>query len=209
MPAYLPALTPDQFRHQQEKGMQIVDTRSPEAIAGALIPESIAIPLNMLPAYAGWFISYDRPIGLVMHTADEMDVAVRHLYRLGYDTISGYLASGLHEWETKGRQFQRIPALYAGTLAEKIENKEDFTLLDVRSEAEYERGHLPNALNLYVGNVPDRIDTIDRDRQVVTFCGSGRRAIVAASLLKAAGFEDVWNCFGSMEACSEIGCPMA
>ena len=205
---YLPALTPDQFRRQQENGMQIVDTRSPEAIAGTLIPGSIAIPLNMLPAFAGWFLSYDRPIGLVMHAVEDIDTAIRHLYRLGYDNIQGYLVSGLHEWEIKGRKFQSIPAMYAGTLAEKIENGDDFTLLDVRSEEEYQQGHLPNATNIYVGHVPDHIDELDRNKQVVTFCGSGRRAIIAASLLKAAGFDDVHDCLGSMKACSEIGCPV-
>jgi len=209
LPGFLPALTPELFRRKQQDGMQIVDTRSPEAIAGTLIPGSLAIPLNMLPAFAGWFLSYDRPVGLVMHSNSEIKIALRHLYRLGYDNIEGFLVSGMHEWEIKGRRYDSIPAIHAGKLVEKIENEEDFTLLDVRSEQEYQQGHLPYARNIYVGHLPDHISELDRDKEVVTFCGSGRRAIIAASILKAAGFQNVQDCLGSMKACSEIGCPVA
>jgi hydroxyacylglutathione hydrolase len=208
LPRPLPALAPEVFHKKKEGGMQVVDTRSPEAIAGTLIPGSIAIPLNMIPAFAGWLLSYDQAIGLVTHSVTEVEPALRHLYRLGFDDIEGYLVGGMHEWETSGRRYQNIPAMHAGVLARKIENRDDFTLLDVRSKQEYSQGHLPNARNIYVGHLPDHIHELDRDKKVVTFCGSGRRAIIAASLLKAAGFDDVEDCLGSMKACSEIGCPV-
>jgi len=209
LPDVLSALSPDQFHNRQEKGLRVVDTRSPEAVAGAMIPGSIAIPLNMIPAFAGWFLSYDQPVGLVTHSVEDIPTALRHFYRLGFDNIECYLPGGMHKWETAGKEYYDIPAMYAGTLAQKIENGDDFTLLDVRSEQEYESGHLPNAKHIYVGLLPQHIDEIERNKKVVTFCGSGRRAIIAASILKAAGFEDVEDCLGSMKACSEIGCPVA
>ncbi|MBE0535286.1 MAG: MBL fold metallo-hydrolase [Phycisphaerae bacterium] len=208
-PEYLPALTPEQLHDAQQNGLQVVDTRSPEAVAGALIPGSIALPLNMLPAFAGWFLSYDRPIGLVIHSTDEVETAVRHLYRIGYDDIAGYLVGGLHAWEVRGKAYQTIPAIHAVDLTKKIEDSEDFLLLDVRSPEEYRRKHLPDAHNVYVGHLPEHLDELDRSRKIVTFCGSGQRALIAAALLKAAGFEDVENCFGSMKACAAVGCPVA
>ncbi|MDT8444859.1 MAG: hypothetical protein RQ722_11225 [Desulfuromonadales bacterium] len=51
-----------------------------------------------------------------------------------------------------------------------------------------------------------RLDEIPRDKPIITFCGSGRRAIIAASILKQNGFEDVQNCLGSMAACQAVGC---
>ncbi len=204
---YLPVFSSDKFSEMHHNGMQVLDIRSPEAIAGALIPGSLCIPLNMIPAFAGWYLSYDNPIGLVVENTDQIETALRYLYRLGYDKVQGYLHGGLHGWEVKGKQYQTIPSINAAQLVEKIENQEDFTLLDVRSEQEYNSGHLPNAKNIYAGTLPDHLDQIDRDKQVVTFCGSGRRAIIAASILKAASFENVHNCLGSMKACSQIGCP--
>jgi hydroxyacylglutathione hydrolase len=46
-------MTVEQFATAMEDGMVVLDTRSPEAIAGALIPGSLAIPLPMVPAFAG------------------------------------------------------------------------------------------------------------------------------------------------------------
>jgi hydroxyacylglutathione hydrolase len=43
---------------------------------------------------------------------------------------------------------------------------------------------------------------------VTTFCGSGQRAIIAASILERHGFENVEVCLGSMAACQAIGCPI-
>lgn len=208
VPRVLPALTPDEFEAKQQQGMQVVDTRSPEAICGTYMPDSLAIPLKMLPAFAGWFLSYDRPIGLILQSDDEIETAVRHLYRLGYDRIEGYLAGGMGKWEMKGKEYQSITALYAGDLMEMVENNADVTLLDVRSPDEYETGHLPNALNIYVGHLPSHLHEISSDWPVVTYCGSGRRAVVAASILKKNGFSDVQVCLGSIKACKEIGCQL-
>jgi hydroxyacylglutathione hydrolase len=59
-----------------------------------------------------------------------------------------------------------------------------------------------------MGEVPMRLDAIPRDRPITTFCGSGQRAIIAASILKRNGFENVEVCLGSMAACSAIGYPV-
>jgi len=200
------AVDADEFAVKQQKGMTVLDTRSPEAIAGAFIPGSLTIPLNMVPAFAGWFMPYDQPIGLVVESNSQIDTAVRHLIRLGYDRIGTYLESGLHEWEVEGHRYDRIPAIYARELLERMNSDEDLVLLDVRGEDEFQEGHLPGAINVYVGELPDRINEVPRGKPVVTFCGSGRRAIIAASLLKNSGFEDVSNCLGSMAACSALGC---
>ncbi len=45
-----------------------------------------------------------------------------------------------------------------------------------------------------------------RDRPITTFCGSGQRAIIAASILKRTGFNAVEVCLGSMAACRALGC---
>ncbi|MFW5735696.1 MAG: MBL fold metallo-hydrolase, partial [Oceanidesulfovibrio sp.] len=84
-------LTPDAFAKLMGDGLQIVDLRSPEAFAGAFIPGSIAMPLNMLSAYAGFILQYDTPIGLVAETHGQIDTAVRQLLRIGYETIICFL----------------------------------------------------------------------------------------------------------------------
>ena len=199
-------MTAEQFALAMEDGMVVLDTRSPEAIAGALIPGSLAIPLPMVPAFAGWYLPYDMPIGLVTQDFGDIEKAVRFLVRLGYEKVTGYLEDGLHAWETSGRHYDTIPAVHADTLKARIDNNETYTLLDVRSRTEFENSSLPDAKHIYVGEVQNRYKEIPEPRPVTTFCGSGQRAIVAASVLKRNGFDAVEVCLGSMAACAAIGC---
>lgn len=201
-------LTADQFAQAIDSQMVVLDVRHPEAIAGALIPGSVGIPLEMVPSFAGWYLAYDKPIGLVIHTADEVEKAVRFLVRMGYDNITGYLDEGLHAWETSGRPYHTIPAVHASEVKARIESDVAYTLLDVRKIDEYHSGYLPNAKHIYVGEIEQRFDEVPAARPVTTFCGSGQRAIIAASILKKQGVEQVEVCLGSMAACASVGCPV-
>lgn len=207
-PVRVPPLSADVFEEETDKGAVILDVRSAEAMGGAMIPRSLGIPLDMLPAFAGWYLSYDRDILLVVQDGEEVDTAARFLSRLGYDRVSGFLDEGLHAWETTGRDYQTIPSIHARELVRRIDTKEEFVLLDVRKESEFRSGHLPGALHIYVGELPDRLDLVPADRPIVTFCGSGKRAIIAATVLKQNGFRQVENCLGSMAACAAAGCPV-
>ncbi|MCF8127988.1 MAG: MBL fold metallo-hydrolase [Deltaproteobacteria bacterium] len=205
---YAIPLQAHEFESRMKKGALILDTRSPEAIGGALIPGSLGIPLAMIPAFAGWFLPYRKDILLVLHNVHEAESVTRYLIRMGYDRIVGFLEEGLFAWETSGRKYQTILSLHAAELTRKINEKEPFTLLDVRKESEVAQGRLPESLHIYLGDLPKRIDEIPKERPVVTFCGSGLRAVIAATILKQHGFDDVENALGSMAACAAVGCPI-
>ena len=206
LPSPLP-LDPAAFSDLGEEAA-ILDIRSKEAFAGAHLPGSLSMALERLPSHAGWFLDYDRPIGLVANAHAEVGTAVRYLVRLGYEDIPAYLTGGMFKWEVSGRRFESLPAIGAEELVVRLESEEDFLLLDVRAEGEFEDGHLPTAVNIHLGNLPDRLDEVPREKTVVTFCGSGERATIAASLLQMNGYERVEVCFGSMAACSALGCPI-
>ena len=201
-------LTASWFNDLVDSGAVILDVRSPEAIGGALIPGSLGIPLAMVTAFAGWFLPYDRDLLLVVDAYDEVETAFRHLTRIGYDRVAGFLDDGLHAWEVSGRDYQSIPTVRTRELVRRINRKENFTLLDVRKKKEFQQARLPGALHVYVGELPDNLDKVPKDKDTVTFCGSGQRAVIAATILKNAGHENVANCLGSMAACSAVGCPV-
>ena len=203
-----PPMTAEEFDQGMREGMICLDLRSPEAFAGAFIPGALAIPLQMVPGYAGYFLPYDKPIGLVADGVDEIEMAVRHLIRLGFDEIVGYLAGGMHDWETSGRPYDRIATVHVNELTRRLREKEDFTLVDVRKPEELqEDGMFPGALHIFLGDLPARLDEVPRDKPITTFCGSGKRAIIAASILKQHGYEHVEDNLGSMAACKAAGCP--
>jgi len=199
-------LPPDEFANAMDEGMVVVDVRSPEAYAGAHVPKSYSLPVDMLPAFAGMFLDYDTPLGLVVEDYSQIDEAVRGLIRIGYDKIDAFLAGGLHAWEKSGRRYGQVRAIHVSDLEERLDNGDDFTLLDVRSKTEYGSGHLRGAVQMYVGELPSKLDQIPRDRPVTTFCGSGQRAMIAAALLRRQGIEPVEDCLGSMSACSGVEC---
>lgn len=201
-------MAPSLFEEGIHRGMIVVDVRSPEAFAGAHIPGALSLPMNMLASFAGWFLSYDKPIGLVVEEGAQVREAVEHLFRIGYDNIMGYLARGMKAWQTSGRHFETVGVIDAASLKDRIDRREPFTLLDVRGIEEFNRGHLPGAKHIYVGELPRHLDALPREETITTFCGSGRRAMIAASILKAADFEHVEDCLGSMAACKAIGCPI-
>ncbi len=201
-------MTAKEVARSQQNGALLLDLRSPEAYAGACIPRSLAIPLEMIPAYAGYLIVPERDIILVPGNLEQVQAAVTYLIRMGYERLTGYLTGGLHHWETQGMEFDRIGAVHARTLTDRLKKKEDFTLLDVRQINEFKAGHLNGATHIFLGELPERIQELDQNKPVVTFCGSGKRAIIAASILKQKGFSNVEDCLGSMEACTKIGCPI-
>jgi hydroxyacylglutathione hydrolase len=199
-------LTPEQVEQAVKNEAILVDLRSPEAFAGAFIPGSLAIPLDMLPAYAGYLLDYEHDLILVPETLEQIPTAVRYLIRMGYERLAGYLKGGLTAWEVTGRAYDHIGTVHASTLERRIKANKRFTLLDVRKITEFRESRLKNATHIFLGDLQEHLDGIDKDKPVVTFCGSGRRAIIAASILKRHGFEQVEDSLGSMEACESIGC---
>jgi len=189
-----------------DEGALLLDLRSPAAFAGAFIPESLAIPLEIVPAYSGYLIDYDQDIVLVADDLRQVETAVTYLFRIGYDRICGYLKGGVKSWYVSGRPYEVIGAVHAADIDERLQNGDDFTLLDVRKRSEYQRSRLEGSVHIFLGDLQSRINELDRSKPVVTFCGSGMRAIIAASILKRHGFSRVENSLGSMQACTTVGC---
>ena len=80
-------------------------------------------------------------------------------------------------------------------------NKEDLTLLDVRTTAEYSNGHLISAVNInyYGDNFDDEIDKLDKLKPIVIYCKSGGRSSKSALKLVEKGFEKIYNLKGGFD----------
>lgn len=80
-------------------------------------------------------------------------------------------------------------------------------LVDVREPDELVDGSLPGAVNIPVGDLPQRCDELDRAKPVIVFCRSGGRSASAAEFLAASGYGDVTNLEGGMLAWLEAQQP--
>ena len=72
-----------------------------------------------------------------------------------------------------------------------MEDEADFTLLDVRSPAEYKEVRLLRSTLIPLGALRGRVDELPKDKEIITFCKISLRGYEAALILKAAGFEKV------------------
>lgn len=70
------------------------------------------------------------------------------------------------------------------------------TLLDVRTEAEFKKGTLKNAVNIPLDSLRERLDELDKNKPVYVFCQVGFRGYVASRILMQKGFREVYNLSG-------------
>jgi rhodanese-related sulfurtransferase len=77
---------------------------------------------------------------------------------------------------------------------------ESFVIVDVRTPAEFAQGHVPGAINIPVDQVASRLDELSnaKDKDVVLYCRSGKRAAQAADVLKTNGFNKLLHLEGDM-----------
>ncbi|TAN84552.1 MAG: rhodanese-like domain-containing protein [Gallionella sp.] len=85
-------------------------------------------------------------------------------------------------------------------LMQRIKANHPGLILDVRSPEEYAEGHIPGAVNIPHDQLSSRLAEIGsyKNKDVVLYCKSGRRAGVAANTLRAAGFSKLLHLDGDM-----------
>jgi rhodanese-related sulfurtransferase len=78
-------------------------------------------------------------------------------------------------------------------------------IVDVRSPEEFARGHLRTAVNLPINRLREELDSLDRRRRVVVYCGVGYRGYLAYRILVQHGFADVVNLDGGYKSVVDGG----
>jgi hydroxyacylglutathione hydrolase len=77
-------------------------------------------------------------------------------------------------------------------------------ILDVRKRSEYAEGHIPDALNIPLAELPDRLGEIP-EGEVVVHCQGGSRSAIAASILQLHGRDEVSNMSGGFSEWARSG----
>lgn len=82
-------------------------------------------------------------------------------------------------------------------------NSEDTLLLDVRTVSEFEKGHIEGAINIPVDSLRERMDELDKDKEIIEYCQVGIRGYIAARILNQNGFK-VKNMTGGYKSASTL-----
>lgn len=202
-----PALKPNEFNEYLEQGAIVVDARPPPAFGAGHIKDSYSLALKRL-GLGGWVLPYDKPILLVLGDQRHLDYVARSLIRLGYDNLVGYLAPSIVSWYKAALPLESLDLMTVIELKEKLENGEDWLVLDVRSKDEWLQGHIDGGINIYVGQLEGRVDEVPEGKQIAVICKSGTRSSFACSILLRASHENIHNVLGGMDAWKNAGYPI-
>jgi len=195
-----PKLTQEQFLAAYNKGIKVIDARNKAHFAEGFIPGSINIQgNNSFSTWAGWLLNYQEQFILVADDA-QMEDLTRKLMRIGLDNVYGYIS----DVTAVGLPLQKAEIIDLAAFESHV-GKPNVQIVDVRGASEFKGGHVQGADNLFVGTLPENLDKISKDKQVVIHCQSGDRASVAYSILRAHGFDKVKNYSGGMKEWKEAG----
>lgn len=198
------ALSPEAFEMKANNtGALILDTRKPEDFAKGFIPNSINIGIDggFAPWVGALVPDLKHNILLVTEPGREEEVVTR-LARVGYDYAIGYLDGGFDVWKKAGKEVDFVTSLPAEQFAERY-REGNVKVIDVRKPDEFESGHVKGAENIALDTINDNMSGLSKNETLYVHCAGGYRSMIAASILKSRGFDDVVNIEGGFGAISK------
>ncbi len=181
----------------------VIDLAPSPKFAQGHVPGSINIPIEMLATWAGWLVDYDRPMHLICEPS-QLEEAARILHKIGVDKIDGGFSA--EDVRASGAATETYASGTPADLSSSIETGQ-VTLVDVRSNEEWNEGHIEQAEHQFLGRLPDNLSNLPIDMKLVVQCRSGGRSAIATSVLQAAGFKNVVNLTGGYTAWKSDGLP--
>ncbi len=193
----------DDAMHAVAGGAILVDGRNPEDFALGHLRGAVNIGMaGRYAEFAGSVIKPDVDIVLFTDPGQELE-AKNRLARIGFDRVVGCLPDPERVMFTHRGEVRTASRLTTTAFGERLADVPDLQIVDVRNPGEADAGMIPGAINIPVGQLPDRTDELDPARPTVVYCAGGYRSSVAASLLRQRGFADVSDILGGYNAWAE------
>ena len=196
------ALSPAEFEQEIKAGALVLDVREAQIFKDAFVPHALNIGLD--GSFAPWVGALVKGVNraLVLVVEEErLAETVERLSRVGYDNVRGYLAGGMAAWKAADKPYQTLVSISAQAFAaEFVEGKTK--LLDVRRASEFLSEHIIGAENCQLDYLSDEMKKLDPQQTYYLHCAGGYRSMIAASMLKASGYE-VIDVAGGFKALQE------
>lgn len=197
----IPEVTPAQLRSALESGVRVVDARSVEDFAAGHLRGSVNVGFDGRFAETGGMVAeVGEQVALVTYPGEEQEAALR-LARIGSDNAVGYLNVGCEGGfpAELGDLVRTAPRTSTRELDRLLE-EDAVTLIDIRNPGERESGVIPGAMAIPLAQLRVKLGDVPTGKPIVVHCAGGWRSSVAASLLRAQGFENVSDLAGGYNA---------
>jgi len=191
-----------------ETGALVLDTRKPQDFAQGFIPNSIFIGIDGgFAPWAGTLIpDVQQPILFIADPGREEEVVTR-LARVGFDHTLGYLQGGFAAWKAAGKDVDTITSIPATELADRFAQDKTIRIVDVRKPGEFAAEHLQTAGNTPLDYLHEHLHELPKAETLYIHCAGGYRSMIAASILKARGFNKLIDVQGGYKAIAETSIP--
>lgn len=184
--------------------VQVLDTQLMGAFAGGHIFGAMNIGYNeAISMWAGWMLDPDKPIAIITPAHGNLSDPLDWLSRVGLTNVQAALEGDMKSWVSSGRRFDSFRTMSVAEVDKKFPS-DKMTLLDVRSPSEWDSGHIQSAQYMFLPEIPKRLSELDKNKPVIVYCGTGYRASIGVSVLRAKGF-DARTVPGSWDAWTAAG----
>jgi len=192
----------------QSQGCQVLDTRPEGDFNAAHLKGAVQVSLGgKFASWVGALINPNDSLVVIAEPGSEMESEMR-LGRIGFDKVVGFLDQGMNALECRQDLIVSTTCWEPKYLIDRLEKGPQPYILDVRTEAEFEKFKIKEAVNIPLNVLPQRLDEVPTDREIVVHCAGGFRSTIACSLLQRAGLDGVVNLLGGISSL-ENGSPIA
>jgi len=196
----LRAVTPLALKSMLSVGEIALDVRTNEEFAAGHVPGSVNIALGgQFASWAGTVLGLSAHPVLIAASPQQLEEARLRLTRVGIEVLDGYLDGGVAAWKQAGFPVATISQMNVGELEAQLRSHQ-VHVLDVRREPEWDAGHIEGANWWPLDNFRVSPPEIDHDAPIAVHCKGGYRSMIASSLLQRAGFKQVINVMGGLDA---------
>ncbi|ULE35419.1 MBL fold metallo-hydrolase [Mycobacterium sp. IDR2000157661] len=197
----VPALTAAQVRRLLADGVRVLDARSVEDFAAGHLRGSVNVGFDgRFAETSGMVAGIGDKIALIAYPGEEQEAALR-LARVGSDNALGYLSVERGgQFPTELADLVRTAPRVSVRELDGLLAEDAVILVDIRNPGEVEQGRIPGSIHIPLAQLRSRLDLLPTDRAIVVHCAGGWRSSVAASLLRAEGFDDVSDLDGGYNA---------
>jgi hydroxyacylglutathione hydrolase len=183
----------------------VLDTRHQREVVKGFIPGSIFIGVDgdFAPWVGALITDLKQPILFVAEPGREQEVVDR-LARVGYDNPIGFLEGGFEAWKSAGEEIDTMEEMTPEALAKAFDGQ-NLHVLDVRKISEFDQEHLVGARSFPLDFINRNMQELKPENRYILYCGSGYRSVIAGSILKTRGVDQVVNVPGGFKALRETG----
>ena len=184
----------------------LIDLRSGSQVKKGHIAKAVAVPTKGVEAMKDQFPKH-KAAPIILYNQDGKLANAAKAYKAitgwGYTNVS-VLEGGLQAWENAKQAVVKGPSAEKISYVRKLlpgefdveafkvligKDSPELLILDVRNESEAKEGIFPNAKNVPLEELEQRLSDIPKDKKLVIHCSTGVRAEMAYNILKKAGYD--------------------